>query len=365
MPLMKMKISYCKAALLFVFFTGVLTSQSKAEIQSGSVRTLGGVNHIAKNNWNPKFNLIPKFMRDDTYNEYNQNYFLEYKFAADAFTIYEGALTDSKTGLNLGFTAEIDDNIVGKINKYSGYLGIKSLMLRMESGGMKGSAVWTGLSVSSMPARVDFDNSYNNVSLVKWIGKMPVDYVGISYVTFGLPIQIDTMYTNSDKTKQVFGNPVYDENFEAKIYAISFGFDTLVTPLIFPDAAERSEFYKAMSGSEKKSNGIGAFCSMQDLFGLGSARVSDKALTFAELANPAGGRKAVDGKHTVGYVAMDLSLGLQYSIKNKFAIGLGYNWAVTSLIPFGGGADNNTELGYTYSFNLLRHGPILRAYFAF
>ncbi|MCD6310996.1 MAG: hypothetical protein J7M11_00840 [Elusimicrobia bacterium] len=359
-----MEISYCKAALLFVFFTDIFTSQSSAEIQSSSIRTLGGVNHIAKNNWNPKFNLIPKFMRDDTYKEFNQNYFLEYKFAADAFTIYEGALTDSKTGLNLGITAEINDNLVGEINKYSGYLGIKSLMLRMEHGGMKGSAVWTGPSVSSMPARVDFDNSYNNVSLIYWIGKAPIDYIGINYVSFGLPIQIDTMYTNSDKTKQVFGNPVYDENFEAKIYAISFGFDTLVTPLIFPDAAERSEFYKAMEQSEQDTKII-PFFSMQDLFGLGYGIVSDEALTFAELANPAGGRKAVDGKSLVGYVAMDLSLGLQYSIKNKFALGLGYNWAVISLTPFGGGADNNTELGYTYSFHLLRHGPILRAYFAF
>jgi len=364
-PMMKIKMPYCKAALTVVFFTGLCASQSGAEIQSSGVRTMGGLNHIAKNNWNPKFNLIPKFMRDDTYKEYNQNYFLKYEFAAESFTTYEGALTDSKTGINLGFTAEIDDNLVGEINKYSGYLGIKSLMLRMESGGIRGSAVWTGLSVSSMPATVDFDSSYSNVSLVYWIGKAPFDYIGLSYVSFGLPIQIDTMYTNTNKTKQVFGKPVYDKDFEAKIYALSFGMDTLVTPLLFPDAAKRSEFYKLMAESEEKSNGMGAFMSMQSLFGIGSARVSDEALAFAETANPDGGRKAVNGKHTVGYVAMDFSFGLQYKVKNHFALGLGYNWAVTSLTPFGGGADNPTKLGYTYSFNLLRHGPVLRAYFAF
>ncbi|MEA2081597.1 MAG: hypothetical protein U9O97_02520 [Elusimicrobiota bacterium] len=361
---MKRKIFYCKAALTVIFFTGLFASQSAAEIQ-GSVRTLGGINHIAKNNWNPKFNLIPSFMRDDTYEEYGENYYLKYDFDADSFTSYEGALTDSKTGLNIGITAEIDDNIVGKINKFSGYLGVKSLMLRLEHGKMKGTASWIGSSVTAMAQQVKFDSSYNNISLVKWIGKVPVDYVGISYVTLGLPIQIDTMYTDSDKTKQRYGNPVYDKDFEAKIYAFSLGFDTLVTPLIFPDAAERSELYKQMAASKKESKGLGFFCSMQDLFGLGSARVSDEALAFAEAANFDGGRKAVDGKHTVAYVAMNLSLGLQYSVKNHIALGLGYNWAVTSLLPFGGGADNNTELGYTYRFNLLRHGPILRAYFAF
>ncbi|MDO9513292.1 MAG: hypothetical protein Q7J59_01605 [Elusimicrobiota bacterium] len=363
--MMKIKMSCCKAALILGFFTAVFASPSEAEIQSERIRTLGVNNYIAKNNWNPKFNLIPGFMRDDTYETYGENYFLEYEFAADSFATYEGALTDEKLGLNIGLTAEIDNNLVGKINKYSGYLGIKSLMLRMESGGIRGSAVWTGLSVSSMPATVDFDSSYSNVSLVYWIGKAPIDYIGLNYVSFGLPIQIDTMYTKTDKTKQLYGNPVYDKDFEAKIYALSFGMDTLVTPLLFPDAAKRSEFYKLMAESEEKSKGMGAFMSMQSLFGLGSARVSDEALRFAEVANPDGERKAVNGKHTVGYVAMDLSFGLQYKLKNRFALGLGYNWAVTSLTPFGGGADNPTELGYTYSFNLMRHGPILRAYFSF
>jgi len=364
------EMSYRKAALSCIFFTGIFTSQAAAEIQSSRFRTVSGINYISKNNWNPKFNLIPSFLRDDTYKEYGQNYFLKYKFDANSFTTYEGALTDEKLGLNIGLSAELDDNFVGKINKYSGYIGIKSLMLRLQSGKMRGTASWIGSSVTAMAQQVEFDSSYKNVSLVKWIGKAPIDYIGISYISFGLPIQIDTMYTDSDKTAQLYTQcPVYDKDFEAKIYAISFGFDTLVTPLMFPDAAKRSELYKAMAESKKKSNGFGAFASMQDLFGLGTARVSDEALRLAEKAAKTrplvGERKAVDGKHTVGYVAMDLSLGLQYSVKKKFALGLGYNWAVTSLIPFGGGADNPTELGYTYNFNLLRHGPIFRAYFAF
>ena len=210
-------MSYLNAALTCVFITGMFTSQAAAEIQSRSVRTIGGINHIAKNNWNPKFNLIPSFMRDEKYKEYGQNYFLKYEFDANSFTSYEGALTDSKTGLNIGFTAEVDDNMVGKINKFSGYLGIKSLMLRLESGKMRGNASWIGSSVTAMAQQVEFDNKYKNVSLVKWIGKAPIDYIGISYISFGLPIQIDTMYTNSDKTKQRFGNPVYDKDFEAKI----------------------------------------------------------------------------------------------------------------------------------------------------
>ncbi|MBU3955666.1 hypothetical protein KJ633_04325 [bacterium] len=367
---MKIKISYCKAALILGFFTAVFASASEAEIRSNRIRTLCGINYIAKNNWNPKFNLIPGFMRDERYEAYGENYFLEYEFAADSFATYEGALTDEKLGLNIGLTAEIDNNLVGKINKYSGYLGIKSLMLRMQSGKMRGTASWkgnpVGVNPDKMAEKVEFDSKYSNVSLVKWIGKAPLDYIGISYVSLGLPIQIDTMYTKTDKTKQLYGNSVYDKDFEAKIYAVSFGMDTLVTPLLFPNIAEHCEFYKLMAASEEKSNGMGAFFSSQNLFGLGNARISEEALGFAEAANPSTpGRKAVDGKHTVGYVALDLSFGLQYSVKKKFTLGLGYNWSVTSLIPFGGGADNNTELGYTYSFNLMRHGPILRAYFAF
>jgi len=360
---MKIKLSSRKTALLFVFSAVVLTSQSGAEIQSSRIRTLGGMNYTARSRWNPKFNLLPKAMRDETYKKFGQNYFLEYDFVADSFSTYEGAMTDEKLGLNIGLSAEMDDNFVGKINKFSGYLGIKSLMLRLQSGKMRGSASWTGDPVAGMADKIDFDERYSDVSMVYWIGKAPFDYLGFSYISFGLPIQVDTMKTESDKTKQVYANPVYDKDFEAKIYAVSFGMDTLVTPMLFPDSAERSEFYRVMAESNKKSKGLGAYVSMQSLFGLGNARVSDGALLLAEAANP--GRTAVDGKSLVGYVAMDLGFGLQYSIERKFSLGLGYKWSVTSLTPFGGGADNSTELGYIYTFDLLRHGPVLRAYLAF
>ena len=45
---MKIKMSYLNAALTCVFITGMFTSQAAAEIQSRSVRTIGGINHIAK-----------------------------------------------------------------------------------------------------------------------------------------------------------------------------------------------------------------------------------------------------------------------------------------------------------------------------
>ncbi|ULQ59550.1 hypothetical protein K7I13_13950 [Brucepastera parasyntrophica] len=64
---------------------------------------------------------------------------LNFDLDPNAFTTYEGGFWH-KSGFQLGVSADVDNNIVGKLDKLIGFLGFKNFMLRVSGGKITGTA---------------------------------------------------------------------------------------------------------------------------------------------------------------------------------------------------------------------------------
>ncbi len=299
---------------------------------------IAGISSVPKTNWSAKSLIADKDL-------------INYDFDATALTTYDGMLTDSKLGLSAGASATVDDNLVGKLYNAMGYVGIKTFMLRVQTGKLTGKTDWTGPLAPGQIAKSTFDNKYTNVDLLKW-SEGGGGYWGVGYTSLSLPLQVETLTTTSDKSNQRKGTPVYDQNAKIKYYCFMFGFDTLVGPLL--------------KRSTREQTGFGFFFSTQDRFGAGSFELSETAQSYAQAMNP--GKTPVSRKMFALYVDYDLALGPKYTINvkgNNLVLAAGYNVGGSLLASIGGGADNPREVGYEPSFFLFRHGPMVRAYLAF
>jgi len=54
-----------------------------------------------------------------------------------ATTIYEGDLWFKKTGLSMGLKVNVDDNFIGKFNRFMGYLGYHNYSIRLQTSRLK------------------------------------------------------------------------------------------------------------------------------------------------------------------------------------------------------------------------------------
>ena len=281
-----------------------------------------------------------------------QTQWLKYDFSPQAFTTYQAAYSMQRIPLVVGLNAQFEDNLVGKAYRIAGFVGIKRIMLRVESGKIRGTARWTGTPIQGASTSIPFDNRYTNIDLL-YLPNTPslkgnLFYYGVGFTSFKMPVQINTLTTESGKGSQKFGVPVYDSLFSVTAYSLVFGFDLIATEASNP---------KAFKG------GFGMFATTQDKFGGGMSKMSSEALKRAEDANPL--RTAASSNLPAALVEYNLSVGFKYSQRIGSGIiiaALGYDFGGAMLADFSGGVSTKNNLGFDPSFYYVHHGVLLRIY---
>ena len=294
------------------------------------VNMLGGISIIPSVKWSVKgMDWFSDAKDAKTY--------LKYDFEATKLTNYYGSLINKKIGLKLGFNIDVDDNIVGKASKYTGWLGFKKLGVRVGKSKLKGRARWDGddLSGYGLLEEIEFDNTFINVDLLYWSGSGMANYIGLGYTSFSLPMQFIAGAT-----------PIYDPNAKVKMYSFLFGFDSMDGALIKKNTINR---------------GFNIYMATQDKFGLGKVTFSSKAVTAGELANPA---KVSEGNSfTAVIIDYFATIGLMYiqDIKTiSFGMALGFNFGGTMIGGLTGQASSKDNFGYDYTYFLLRSGLMFK-----
>jgi hypothetical protein len=274
-----------------------------------------------------------------------------------ASTIYEGDLFLKKPRLTLGLRVDVDvdDNFIGKLNRLMGYVGYEGFSLRVQTSRLRGTAQWNGEPITGMPDEYGFDNPFVSVDLLRYTRKGSIDYFGLGYTSYRLPVQLDCLIYDTTRGT-VWWAPqgaVYQPDMAFGIYSLLFGIDTL-----------RQAF--AGTGLMAKMQGLRPWMATQDRAGVGLSRISDEARAWVETANSVDTPRTLwSAKQIAMLVDYDLTLGLQWvgdlgSIRLGF--GLGFNIGgqiVTCITPKG-----PVEAGYvdaSPSLYLFHYGPILRA----
>jgi len=272
-------------------------------------------------------------------------------------TTWEGTISGKKIPLKLGVNINYQNNLIGKLYKYSGYLGFKNITLRIQTGKLSGTAEWTGSPIANYMSIFLFDYRYTNIDLIKSLGKkrtMP-GYWGLGYTSLKVPIQVNTLKTATDQAHQEYGVPVFDKGFSIKAYSFLFGFDIM----------QNEAIEKKFSFGRKRDSGFGFFAATYDKFGLGMSKLNDEAIKKAEEVNP--GLKSVGGNLFSALIEYQLSLGPKWSVKigrTRLIVGMGYEFSGAMVANFSGAAKNSKDLGYDPSLFYYRHGVIFRSFFS-
>ena len=322
----------------FISFALFVFAESKAQESNQSEQSfipfIVGFSTIPSNDWGVNSVI-------------GQKQWLKYDFETTSLTTYEGTISGKIVPFRLGINAQFENNLVGKLHRFSGFIGSKRTALRIQSGTMRGIANWSGSDVPIYSNKFTFNNKYVDIDFLYYPKKTGTfAYFGLGYTSMKLPIQLNTLVTSGGKVDQKYGIAVYDTCYSTKTYSFLFGFDNLTTQLI---------------KSSKKSR-LGMFVKTQDKFGVGSALISKNAEKVAELMNP--GNKSVGRNHISGLVEYNLALGVKWT--NSFnrvnlVLASGYEVAGALLAVFGGAATKPGELGYDPSFNYWRYGFVFKA----
>lgn len=299
---------------------------------------------------------------------------LNLDFKMSSMSSYEGNIGIRKIGIRLGINAQMENNIIGKVYKWGGYLGFRNMMLRLQKSEMKGMLEWTG----ALPDEVNyyrtksFSNSYFNIDLIKIAkkkryidGKWVVDpmenqmgfYWGVGYTSMGYPIEISTLVTEGGRENQKFGVPVYDTLYRIKSYNACFGFD-LLRQLCMTGGR-----YSITPG--RPAMRFAVYAITQDKIGFGSGKLTDYSVKMAEALNP--GKTVVDDKFFNVMVHYTLSVGFRYYFRTgpaAFIFAAGYDFEGAMCAPFGGAADTDKDLGFDFINYYLNHGVSFKIYVA-
>ncbi len=278
---------------------------------------------------------------------------LDFNLDSNTFTTYEGSLWH-KSGLKLGVNLDVDNNIVGKLNKITGLLGFKKVSLRVSGGKITGTANWKGEPVPGQPETAEVDTKYISIDLLYSIWKSHGSvYVGISYTSYDMPMEIEGLIRNSKNQVTIAPNSAYDDNVKIQTYGIVFGFDSL------NDAIK--------SGKE----GFTLWAFTQDSIFAGQLKISDEGMRRLAAANPS--YDLVDkNKFFVLGVQYDLTLGLGWTKKigrSILGLGAGYNFSGRGFFSFTGYNDiadypEREMVVDTYPY-LIRHGFVVKGAFAY
>jgi len=326
---------------MLVFLNGIIAQENNAEKQS-KIPFILGVSWVPSNSWGVSSIIAQKQL-------------LKYDFDATSMTTWEGSITGNKIPLRLGVNVQLEDNFIGKLYKFSGYLGFKKTYLRIQTGKISGNATWTGNVIPNYSPTFPFSYRYTNIDLLLSLGKakMTGTYIGLGYTSLKVPIQVNTLITQSDQAHQEYGVPVFEKAFSIKAYSLLFGFDLMQSEAI------------TKKGMIKTKPGFGIFAATQDKVGLGMSYLTEESMTKAEEVNP--GRNSVGGDLFSALVEYQISVGPKWSAnigKGIFIIGLGYEFSGAMVANFSGAAKKTSDLGYDPSLFYYRHGIIFRSFFS-
>lgn len=296
-------------------------------------------------------------------------------FDITTMTTIEGNFRIRKIGMKLGIMAQMDNNLIGKFYQWSGYLGYRSFMLKLQNARISGKYDWTGLLPDGMGYPVykssgNFTSKFFNIDLIKIVKKKrlidgkwvvePVEsqmgfYWGIGYISLGYPVEISTLVTNSDAQHMKFGIPAFDTLYEVKTYNICGGFDLLRQVCLTGG--------KYGMDPKKPAMRFAMYASTEDKLGFGKGKLSDYSANMCEALNP--GKKLISKTDFIAMVHYNLSVGFRYIIKTKPAaiiIAAGYELDGAMVAPFSSGPENNTELGTDFLNVYYNHGIVVKMY---
>ena len=328
--------------VIALFFINGLSAQNDSTKKQKNTPFIIGVSWVPSNSWGVSSIIAQKQL-------------LKYDFDATSMTTWEGSISGRKLPFKLGVNVQFENNLIGKFSKFSGYLGFKRTYLRIQTGKISGTANWTGIEITPYSSTFPFSYRYTNIDLLLSLGKskMKGTYIGIGYTSLKVPIQVNTLITETDQAHQEYGIPVFDREFSIKAYSFLFGFDLMQSEAI------------TKKGLISSKPGFGIFAATQDKFGLGMSYLSDEAINKAMQMNL--GRTSVGGDLFTALLEYQISVGPKWStnIGNaRLIIGAGYEFSGAMVANFSGAAKHPSDLGYDPSLFYYRHGVIFRSFFS-
>ena len=295
--------------------------------------------------------------------------FLNYNFRVTSMSSYEGSFGIRRIGARVGLSAQVDDNLIGKIHRYGGYFGLKGYWLKIQGGKIEGNVQWAGALPPGFSSEYHFSNRYFSVEMLKTFkkkryidGKWEVDqlenqmgfYWSIGYTTLALPVKVTTLTTPGGKENQRYGVPAYDTLFTGKYYTAGFGFDMLRQLCLVGGK------YGLVPGQPPMRFAL--YASTQDKFGFGPTQLSDHAKEMGEALNP--GKTMVNIKGYSAIIHYSLSIGFRYIVVKKPAfvvIAAGYDLEGAALTHMKG-ASTSIDLGYDTNMYYINHGPSFKIF---
>lgn len=299
------------------------------------------------------YSVIPK-SRWSTFTIQNKDEILfKPDFDINSMTSIEGNFAIRRIGANLGISAQVDDNFIGKIYRYGGIIGLKGFALRMQTSKISGFAKWNGETNGGYyPSSVAFDEKFTAIDLIKSFGLI---YLGVGYQSYGMPLQLSLYIHDSGHSYSVRdGNPAYDVKSKGKSYNFSFGMDLL-----------RDASVNGGAGYSKFAVYVQTF----DKFGFGTTHISDEAVEMAEALNP--GCTFVDTRKPFSaFVDYYASLGVRYIQdfgSTVLILGVGYDFEGLVYIPYGKSylKVNNNEMVANINGGFINHGISVKMYISF
>lgn len=347
-----------KRPFFLILLMVCLASASLASSKQDTIPPFIGVTYVPSLKWNIHF------IQDENGN------FLDYNFKNTTLSSYEGSFGIRRIGMRVGLSAQVDNNLIGKIHRYGGYLGLKGYWLRLQGSSIEGSVNWTGTLPPGFASYHEFNNSYYTVELLKsFTKKRYIDgkwetihaenqmgfYWGIGYTSFKLPVKLSTLVTPGGRENQQFAVPIFDTLFAAKYYTIGAGFDLL------RQLSMTGGRYSMVPGQPAKR--FSMYAATEDKIGFGPGKLSEHAQTMGEALNP--GKTMVNRNFFSTSINYYLSVGFRYYVRAKpvfLIFAAGYDLEGTAIINFGGAADTNTDLGFDANFFYFNHGVSFKFY---
>lgn len=321
-----------------------------------------GISYIPGLNWKVKFVDEKTLGRP-----------LKLNFDLSSMTTYEGNFGIRKIGIRMGLSAQMENNIIGKVYQWGGYLGYKNMMLRLQTSKISGNLKWEGALPPGFYATRDFSNKYFNIDLLRFFIKkryidgewkvMPEEnllgfYWGIGYTSMGYPVQLATLITEGGRENQKFGITAYDTLYKVKSYNIQGGFDIL--RYLYTTGGR----YGMIPG--RPAMKFGVYASTQDKVGFGTGRISNYGVKMAETLNP--GKTAVTSSFFNVMVHLSISIGFRYYFRTgpaAYVFAIGYDLEGAAITPFGGAADTSKDLGFDINNYYFNHGVSFKLFIAF
>jgi len=330
--------------------TAPLTPSSVVQAVESAISTSGSFSIIPIDSWGSgDFDaLCDEFFGYDTPRTNKMSVSMD----QTATTTYAGDLFFRKLRLKVGLNVDVDDNFIGKLNRFMGYINYSGFTLRVQTSRLRGTALWEGDSLAGMPAQSDFDNRLVNVDLLHYWKDDESMYYGIGYTSYHLPVQLDclTYDTSRDEVWWAYYNgdevSFYQPDMAFHIYSALLGMDTL-----------HAAFVKSGPLSWQ---GLGFWMWTQDRAGAGLSYISDEMKKVIETAY---GKPLWSATEIAMLVDYNLTLGLQWVGDlgpARLGLGLGYNIGgqiVVCVTPKGPVDSDHVEA--SPSVYLFHHGPML------